>query len=150
MFLFFLLVAVLDGLTKVSLCTFHHSLYRAHVTRIRFFPFDTLANVVLLAKFWYVLEWHVISRKMEMAESDERLEFRSSTTKNIITPLPQCLRTPNLVGGWEKLPPINTNDLSIMWSCEVTSQNKKVNFFFTNPMAIKLRRVMTSWRRSRT
>ena len=69
----------------------------------RMYFVDTLAN-----SFGYILKFsvweHDIPCALEINRNvgykREHVEYCSSTTKNIISPLPQCLWSPNLAGWW--------------------------------------------------
>ena len=83
-----------DGLTKVFLPMFYHSLPRKHVTRIGLFSLDTLTNV--FASVFFIVQFRVCDHNMPCAleincnngpyEGD--VKSCPSTTKNMIsTPL---------------------------------------------------------------
>ena len=59
----------------------------------------------------------------------EHLKFSSSTTKSIISALPQCLWSPNLAGYWLIMRgshPQKSHDSLITWSCKIKWQTKFV------------------------
>ena len=59
----------------------------------------------------------------------QHVESDSSTSKTIVSPLPQCLATKRVrvVTYHEGLPPIKSHDFLIMWSCEIKWQTKSMS-----------------------
>ena len=80
-----------NGLAKVFLQMFHHSLHRKRVTRIGIFSMDTLGNVFVRVLFIFKIFVCVLKRG--------HVESCPSTTKNISS-LPQCQWPPNVAGWW--------------------------------------------------
>ena len=81
-----------------------------------------------------------------MADSSEHVESCTSITKNIISPLPQCLWLPNLVGWW--LTMRGSHILSYMTLYQVVFWYNVTNWSryistITRCMTIKLGRVVT-------
>ena len=79
-FLFFLLAVVL-GRTGNFFCIFHHSLLRAHVTRIGMFSLDTLGNIFVKVFSKVSMTCHMLKKKKLMAELSTHVESCFLATK---------------------------------------------------------------------
>ena len=64
--------------------------------------------------------YYIISKTVPLSE---HVEFCSSTPKNIMPPLPQCLWPPKFTGWWFTMTG-SPHDLIFTWSCGITWQTK--------------------------
>lgn len=76
----------------------------------------------------------------------EHVDYCSSTTKNIMSPLPQSLQSLNLVGWWRNIRDSHRSSHMALYHMvlrdDMTNQKHYISFTRV-PMAAKLRRVVT-------